>query len=55
LLKEDIFSAEVLWLAIRTEHKLGNRTAENSLVIQLRRRFPASNEFAAYQRGAFDE
>ncbi|MEB0134063.1 type IV pilus biogenesis/stability protein PilW [Actimicrobium sp. CCC2.4] len=55
LLKADVLSVEVLWLAIRTEHKLGNRTAENSLVTQLRRRYPASNEFAAYQRGAFDE
>ena len=55
LLKDDVFSVEALWLALRTEHKLGNLAAENSLAIQLRRRFPASKEFAAYQRGAFDE
>ncbi|GAA4034453.1 type IV pilus biogenesis/stability protein PilW [Actimicrobium antarcticum] len=55
LLKADIFSPEVLWLSIRIEHKLGDRTAENSLGTQLRRRYPASTEFATYQRGAFDE
>ena len=55
LLKADVFSAEVLWLAVKTEHKLGDRAAETSLGTQLRRRYPTSNEAAAYQRGAFDE
>lgn len=55
LLKEDDFSVEVLWLAVKTEHKLNDRTAENSLGTQLRRRYPSSVEAAAYQRGAFDE
>lgn len=55
LLKEDDFSADVLWLSIKTEHKRGDRTTENSLGTQLRRRFPSSLEAAAYQRGAFDE
>lgn len=55
LLKVDEFSAEVLWLAVKTEHKLGDRAAENSMGTQLRRRYPASVEAAAYQRGAFDE
>ena len=55
LLKADDFSVDVLWLAVKTEHKLGDRTVENSLGSQLRRRYPASPEAAAYQRGAFDE
>lgn len=48
-------SAEVLWLAVKVERQLGNKAAENSLVTQLRLRYPASSEYAAYQRGAFDE
>lgn len=55
LLKSDEFSAEILWLAVKSEHKLGDRLAETSLGTQLRRRFPASSETAAYLRGAFDE
>ena len=53
--KAEILSADVLWLAIKVEHKLGDRAAEASLVAQLRRRHPASPEYAAFQRGAYDE
>jgi len=53
--KLDSLSADVLWLAIRIERKLGDRSSEASMVTQLRRRFPASAELAAFQRGAFDE
>jgi type IV pilus assembly protein PilF len=53
--RSDALSAEALWQAIRVERKLGDRAAELSLVTQLSRRFPDSAEFAAYQRGAFDE
>jgi len=55
ILKDDVMTAEVLWLAIRIERKLGDRAAEASLATQLRRRHPASPEFTAYQRGAFDD
>lgn len=55
VLKSDIMTADVLWLAIKIERKLGDRAAESSLVTQLRRRHGGSAEFAAYQRGAFDE
>ena len=48
-------SAESLWLAIRVERKLGDRAAEQSHAIQLRRRFPSSAEFQAMQRGEFDK
>lgn len=53
--KDDAVSADTLWLAIRVEHKLGDRGAEASLTTQLRRRHPNSAEYAALQRGAFDE
>jgi len=55
VMKDEVMTAEVLWLAIRIERKSGDRTAENSLATQLRRRHPGSAEYAAYQRGAFDE
>jgi type IV pilus assembly protein PilF len=47
-------SAESLWLALRVERKLGERTAEQGLATQLRRRFPASPEYRALQRAEFD-
>jgi type IV pilus assembly protein PilF len=55
VLKADMLSADVLWLAIKIERKLGDRAAEASLATQLRRRHASSRENAAYQRGAFDE
>lgn len=53
--KLDSLSAETLWLAIRVARKLGDRTLEASLTGQLQRRFAASTEYSALQRGAFDE
>jgi type IV pilus assembly protein PilF len=53
--KADKLSADVLWTAIKVERKLGDRATETSLVTQLRRRYPNSQEFASYLRGAFDE
>jgi type IV pilus assembly protein PilF len=47
-------SAESLWLALRIERKLGERVAEQAFANQLRRRYPASPEFEALQRGKFD-
>jgi type IV pilus assembly protein PilF len=55
MVSANVLTAEVLWLGVKTERKLGNRTAENSLATQLRRRFPNSAEFASYQRGVFNE
>lgn len=46
-------TAESLWLGIRVERRLGNRTAEASLVQQLRRRYPASPEYQAFQQGQY--
>lgn len=53
--KLDTLSADALWLALRVQRKLGDRTMEPSLAAQLRRRFPGSPEYAAFERGAFDE
>jgi type IV pilus assembly protein PilF len=55
VMKADVMTPEVLWLAIKIEHKLGDRAAEVSLATQLRRRHGDSSEYAAYERGAFDD
>ncbi len=53
--KLDTLSADALWLALRVQRKTGDRSNEASLAAQLRRRFPGSPEYAAFERGAFDE
>jgi type IV pilus assembly protein PilF len=47
-------SAESLWLALRIERRLGERLQEQAFANQLRRRFPASPEYQALQRGLYD-
>ncbi len=47
-------TAEVLWLALRIERKLGNREAEARYVSQLRRRFPGSPEQRLLMQGQYD-
>lgn len=47
-------TAEVLWLALRIERKLGNREAENRYATQLRRRFPGSPEQRLLGQGQFE-
>jgi type IV pilus assembly protein PilF len=47
-------TAESLWLALRVEHKLGQRLAEAKLASQLRHRFPGSRENQALQRGDYE-
>jgi type IV pilus assembly protein PilF len=53
--KLETLPADALWLAMRIGRKAGDRTHEASLAAQLRRRFPGSPEYAAYERGAFGE
>ncbi|MEA5097794.1 MAG: type IV pilus biogenesis/stability protein PilW [Burkholderiaceae bacterium] len=55
VIKANILAADVLWLAIKIEHKSGDRDAEATHAKQLQRRHPNSPEYAAYQRRAFDE
>lgn len=47
-------TAEVLWLAVRVERKLGNREAENRYATQLRRRFPGTPEQRLLNQGKFE-
>ena len=51
----ELANAETLWLGIRVERRMNDRVAMEQLADQLRRRFPASREAAAYARGAFNE
>jgi type IV pilus assembly protein PilF len=53
--KPEMLPADVLWLAIRVERQLGDRSFEATLTAQLRKRFPGSPEYAAFERGAFNE
>jgi type IV pilus assembly protein PilF len=47
-------TAESLWLALRIERKLGDRSSENALAAQLRRRFSGSPEYRDLIQGKFE-
>jgi type IV pilus assembly protein PilF len=47
-------TAEVIWLALRLERKLGNREAEARYASQLRRRFVGSPEQRLLSQGNYD-
>ena len=47
-------SAESLWLGVRVERKLDNKSAETDLTAQLRRRFPDSKEARDLRRGNYE-
>lgn len=51
----ELANAETLWLGIKVERRLRNNDAVKQLAQQLSRRYPQSREWAAYQRGSFDE
>jgi len=53
--RSDAMMADTLWVAIKIERKAGDRSAESVYASQLRRMYPSSQEYSAYQRGAFDE
>lgn len=55
VVKADVMAADVLWLAIKIERKLGDQVAVGALSTQLRRRYPDSKEFEMLQKGAFNE
>lgn len=50
----DVLPADALWLALRVQRAQGDRSNEAQLAAQLRRRFPGSPEYAAFERGAFE-
>ena len=54
-IREDLSNAQTLWLALRVEHRLGNRGAMDEFGRQLRNRFPQAAETLAYERGRFDD
>ncbi|ART48895.1 type IV pilus biogenesis/stability protein PilW [Acidovorax carolinensis] len=48
-------NSESLWLGIKVERALGDIVASRQLAEQLRKRFPDSREWGAFERGAFNE
>jgi type IV pilus assembly protein PilF len=54
LVKSYEVSPEVLWLAVRTERKLGDQRAQQNYANQLRRTFPAANETNLLMQGKYD-
>jgi len=48
-------NSSILWNAIKIDHALNDKVGETDLVTQLRKKYPNSAEFAAFQRGAYDE
>jgi type IV pilus assembly protein PilF len=53
--REDLVNAQTLWLALRIEHRIGNRAGVEDFARQLRSRFPQSPEALAYDRGRIDD
>ena len=53
--KQELASAQTLWLAARIEHKLGQDEQANAMGAQLRNRFPQSPEALLLEKGKFDE
>lgn len=49
--KSDSMTAEQLWLAVRIERKVGDRNAETSYGVQLRKRFPDARETQLFMHG----
>jgi len=46
-------SSEALWLGVRIERKLGNRSGEGVYVSQLRSRYPTSLEYQEFLKGNY--
>jgi type IV pilus assembly protein PilF len=47
-------SAELLWLGVRVERRLGDRESETRYATQLRRKFPSSKEFQELLKGNYE-
>lgn len=47
-------NAELLWLALRIEHHLSDRSAEANYANQLRKKFPTSPEYQELLKGNFE-
>lgn len=46
-------TSEALWLGVRIERKLGNRSAESGYASQLRSRYPTSDEYQEFLKGNY--
>jgi type IV pilus assembly protein PilF len=53
--KDELVSAQTLWLAARIERKLGQDAQVADLGAQLRKRFPQAPETLLFEKGKFDE
>ena len=53
--KQEMASAQTVWLAARIEHKLGQEDQVNAMGAQLRNRFGNSPEALLFEKGKFDE
>ena len=53
--RQELVSAQTLWLAARIEHKLGQAEQVKAMGAQLRDRFPESPEASLYEKGKFDD
>ena len=47
-------NAEVLWLGVRVERRMGDRNSEASYASQLRNKFPNSREARALSAGRYE-
>jgi type IV pilus assembly protein PilF len=53
--RQELASAQTLWLAARIEHKLAQEEQVNAMGAQLRNRFPQAPEVLLFEKGKFDE
>jgi len=53
--REEFSNAQSLWLALRIENRIGNRSGVDDYGRQLRARFPQSPEAQSYDRGRLDD
>ncbi len=53
--RDELVSAQTLWLAAQIDHKLGADLQEQDMGIQLHKRFPNAPETALFDKGRFDE
>lgn len=53
--RDEMSNARTLWLALRIENRMGNRSAVEDFGRQLRNRFPQAAETLAFERGRLDE
>jgi len=53
--REELSSPQSLWLALKIEHRIGNRGGVEDFGRQLRNRFPQAAQTLAYNQGRFDD